>query len=374
MRSPVTKGQAMPYSSSSPVDDDYERSGPGSSKLSYKFQRLRERIRAAIASGELSGKLPGERQLARRFHVNAKTLSKALTDLAAEGVLDRSIGRGTYVKGAAPASSSGANSRWLVLCDEDQAHSGVIDQIRKAHPSIQIMTDTSSLRPSVLNSLRAVIDMATNTPDTLIRDLIVRNIHVVLVGKEPITYSVDAVLVDRALGASILAREMLAAGHRHFLAVERRGQTAVAEAIRRTAQRFGAEGSVDSVYPADVVGAVEQLNATAVICDTRKAAVQVRESLERRGIAIPQRVSLGAIGSGWGEFPCSGYFLHADQKASTIIQMLLEQSPKRPSTLWLTGAYHDAGTIAAAQGLAIGAMQRDQDVLHRPAVGASVRM
>src|SRR5471032_1268295 len=69
------------------------------SGMSYKFQRLREKLRAAVASGELSGKLPGERALARRFHVNAKTLSKALTDLAAEGLLHRSIGRGTFVKG-----------------------------------------------------------------------------------------------------------------------------------------------------------------------------------------------------------------------------------------------------------------------------------
>src|SRR5882757_3666985 len=71
--------------------------------MSYKFQRLREKLRAAVASGELSGKLPGERALAKRFHVNAKTLSKALTDLAAEGLLDRSIGRGTYVKDASAA-------------------------------------------------------------------------------------------------------------------------------------------------------------------------------------------------------------------------------------------------------------------------------
>src|SRR2546428_1153143 len=88
--------------------------------LSYKFQRLRERLRSAVASGELTGKLPGERSLARRFHVNAKTLSKALTDLAAEGLLHRSIGRGTYVRpagGAAPADLEAPPGRWLILCD-----------------------------------------------------------------------------------------------------------------------------------------------------------------------------------------------------------------------------------------------------------------
>src|SRR5712671_917455 len=117
--------------------------------LSYKFQRLRERLRSAVVSGELSGKLPGERALARRFHVNAKTLSKALTDLAAEGVLDRSIGRGTYVKGHAPAPISA--KRWLVVCEEHQADWEVVQHIRAAHPELDVATDISRLRPSYLN-------------------------------------------------------------------------------------------------------------------------------------------------------------------------------------------------------------------------------
>src|ERR1700735_4144501 len=96
--------------------------------LSYKFQRLREKLRHAVASGELSGKLPGERALAKRFHVNAKTLSKALTDLAAEGLLDRSIGRGTYVKGQNPTTNIA--KRWLVVCDPNQVGWDLIQLIR----------------------------------------------------------------------------------------------------------------------------------------------------------------------------------------------------------------------------------------------------
>jgi DNA-binding GntR family transcriptional regulator len=101
---------------------------PSHAGLSYKFQRLREKLRQAIASGELSGKLPGERSLAKRFHVNAKTLSKALTDLAAEGLLDRSIGRGTFVKGHAPTTVS--LKRWLVVCDAAQADWELIQMLR----------------------------------------------------------------------------------------------------------------------------------------------------------------------------------------------------------------------------------------------------
>src|SRR5215210_5270206 len=98
-------------------------------RLSYKFQRLRERLRDAVVTGELAGKLPGERELARRFKANPKTLSKALTDLAAEGLLERSIGRGTYVRSTAAPEELGG--RWLMLVDSADRNSPVVEQLQK---------------------------------------------------------------------------------------------------------------------------------------------------------------------------------------------------------------------------------------------------
>jgi len=68
-----------------------------SGRLSYKFQRLREQLRSAIQSGEFHDRLPGERELGKRYRANAKTINKALCDLANEGLLVRHIGRGTFV-------------------------------------------------------------------------------------------------------------------------------------------------------------------------------------------------------------------------------------------------------------------------------------
>ena len=62
-----------------------------------------------------------------------------------------------------------------------------------------------------------------------------------------------------------------------------------------------------------------------------------------------------------------------DGELSTIVELLSDTTLKRPSTIWLTGAYHDGGTIAAPQGIAIGAMQRNA-VTHRPGISASTRM
>ncbi len=164
--------------------------------MSYKFQRLREKIRQAVESGELSGKLPGERELARRFHVNAKTLSKALTDLAAEGLLARSIGRGTFVRGSSAADAA-ADGPWLLVTDQD-VEPAIVHHLRSLNPQAQVTADLALLRPSFLSQFAAVVDLAGNTPEPFVRDLLVRNIPVVTVGREPRTYSTSAVLVDRA--------------------------------------------------------------------------------------------------------------------------------------------------------------------------------
>ena len=67
---------------------------PGSNpRLSYKFQRLRESIRAAIGSGELNHKLPGERELARREinEVHVECGARLAGALLRAGLLDELI-------------------------------------------------------------------------------------------------------------------------------------------------------------------------------------------------------------------------------------------------------------------------------------------
>ena len=73
------------------------KSARANGQLSYKFQRLREQLRNSVLTGEFSGRLPGERELGRRFNANAKTINKALCDLSSEGLVERHIGRGTFV-------------------------------------------------------------------------------------------------------------------------------------------------------------------------------------------------------------------------------------------------------------------------------------
>lgn len=319
--------------------------------MSYKFQRLREKIRRAIERGELGGKLPGERALARRFRVNAKTLSKALTDLAAEGVLDRSIGRGTYVKGSAPATVA-RDGRVLVLCSPGDEYACPLVHLRAELPDVEIATAIETMRPSFLNQFSAVINLRASTPDDFLRNLLVRKLSLVAINHEPETYSMHAVLPDVTLDASRLARDLLLAGHRRLAALEPRGTNTVARALRQTVAQCTADAEIDSADPAQVSELVDR-GITALVCSSAGDARQARAALSACGADVPSQVSLVAAGCACGAESCSGYFVECRKLAEAALELLRGNHP-RPVVLWLAGSWVDRGTLAPAAGLPLG--------------------
>lgn len=317
------------------------------SETSYKFQRLREKLRNAIETGELSGKLPGERALARRFHINAKTLSKALTDLAAEGLLERSIGRGTFVKGSQPLHDA-ATGRWLILCENGDEDTCTVRHLRELATDVQVATSVEQMRPSFLNQFAAVVNLAASTPDRFLRELLVRNVPVVGVNCEPRAYSLHAVLTDAALGASRLARDLLLAGHLRLGAVESRGSSTVAHAMRQTAARYSANAVIDTADPLEVAALVDG-GITALVCGSARDARQACATLARSGISVPGQVSLAAVGCMCPDVNCSGYFVECKALSDAVVELLQNNHP-RPVSLWLAGAWVDRRTVAPAAG------------------------
>ena len=63
------------------------------------YAQVKQAVLAALAQGEWKQgeAIPPEKQLAERFGVSIGTLRKAIDDLAAENILVRHQGRGTYV-------------------------------------------------------------------------------------------------------------------------------------------------------------------------------------------------------------------------------------------------------------------------------------
>lgn len=311
------------------------------SRLSYKFQRLRETIRQAIVSGELTGKLPGERALAKKFNCNAKTLGKALTDLAYEGLLDRSIGRGTYVAGTIPPRAS---QKWLIICDNPSS-SSLVEEIKRVQPNVTIISHADPLRPSVLDQFDVVIDVSHQTPVSFIREIVLRGLPVVSTRSEPKTLSTHAVLMDITLGVWKLSRDLLVIGHRHLCAVEAMPGSGLLSILKMAVARYAPEAVIT---PAQVhsVDTCVRGGATAVVCESADVAHQVRAVLEKASFSIPRDLSLVAVGSNNGQAPCSGYFVNDAQHASAIAEVASKGSARKPTIVWLAGEHIDAGTTA----------------------------
>ena len=326
-------------------------------RLSYKFQRLRERLREAIETGVLSGKLPGERVLARQFRVNAKTLSKALTDLAAEGLLERTIGRGTFVRGQNGDDKPKSLGRWLLLCRQGAECSALAGALEKINPDSEIRSDLSALRPSFLSAFDAVVDLHGGLPELTLRDLILRSLRVILVDSLPKTYSTHSVLLDRHFCAGMLTRDLVKAGYEHIFVVHEPGQDEVFEATRGAARRMNPMVRVEAIAIAAVKAAVTAAARagkapgtdpqTAYLCGSMEIASEVATAFHDAAVKIPADVAVvgvGMDGQGAAYRACSGYVVSAEQVADTIHQLISEVQVHRPTPLWLVGANVDRGT------------------------------
>ena len=311
-----------------------------STRLSYKFQRLRECLRQAIVSGELTGKLPGERDLGKRFDANPKTLSKALTDLAGEGLLERSIGRGTYVKGQEPQARSGG--KWMVLCDERQRESALVRQFLAGNPDAQIVTDPLSLRPSFINQFDAVLDLNPSTPESFRRAMLVRGMTLVRVGHDAGQIVTHAILPDRAHAAWTLSRDMFLAGHRRILIVTSAGDSTVPDAVRAAANRCCTEAVITVATPEELPALLNNA-ITALLCDGEAASQAVHALAGQR----PElsHMSVGCVGL-CGESPAwSGICVTPAELAQAAFDLLRDLNPHRPCVLHLAGQTIDRGTL-----------------------------
>lgn len=313
-------------------------------RLSYKFQRLRERLREAIETGVLSGKLPGERVLARQFRVNAKTLSKALTDLAAEGLLERTIGRGTFVRGQTEEREKSLG-KWLILSRPGAQQSPLAQALARFNPETEVQVDLAALRPSFLNGFTAVVDLHGALPEQTLRDLILRSLNVIMVDSLPKTYSTHSVLVDRQLCAGLIARDLVGEGFDTFLVVDQQGGT-LTENIRRAVERLNPDAKVQSLAPEAISRHLPEGRA-AFVCASMELASQTLSTLRRSGISVPSQaavVGIGIEGGGDGYVACSGYVVSAEQVADAIRQIISDGQSHRPSVLWLVGSYVEHGT------------------------------
>jgi DNA-binding LacI/PurR family transcriptional regulator len=343
-------------------------------ELSYKYQRLRERLRAAVSAGEFAGKLPGERELARRFAANAKTINKALNDLAMEGLVLRHVGRGTFVAGSTPVIPLPATSsrRFLSIhpaqSDGDEAQQVLLRLrealVSKGHRVDQIameLDEAGELADDQLTyrDFRQVdgVVLTARPSGRLLSNLRRRRLSVVVVDNYSEAVRLPCVLSDQSHGAFVLCERCIQLGHRNIrLLIDAHSLPAAAAAqagYRAAMQHYG-------LKPLSTIQVVPEMDwsplfsesdrAGAALCVSSGVAARVAEEASRRGLSIPADLSVAAIcrvGEGLAEKNgITSYQVDAGRLLRWAAELVAERSnSSNPPMVIVPGRLHDRGTL-----------------------------
>lgn len=351
---------------------------PGSEsreQFSYKFQRLREEIRRAIGAGELTGRLPGERQLARRFGANSKTVNKALADLSAEGVITRVVGRGTFVAGQEHRAPRGGGRGYLWLAPDslegpfleamyEMARGRVEQYGHRLHLEVAAISPAGGfapgcLQPRRLRALSGVVFFSAAPDHDLLCDLHRRRMHMVLCNTAPAALKVDRVTADYAVGGFELTEHFALLGYTRIrLLVERPGGAA-AQAQRgyHTAlRRHHLEPQKVHCWEGGAAAELEALISgdAALLCLGAGMSADVKRCLVKMGRLLPQDASIAVLTTP-GELAAqqeliTSYDVYPDHLLDWAVQLLFDAAiHPEPREVLVPGVFNDRGSTGACR-------------------------
>ena len=342
--------------------------------LTYKFQRLREAIREAIEAGEYRGKLPGERELARRFSANAKTISKALSDLTGEGLLIRQVGRGTFIADQNQSAGHPARTqkfRWITTngsnhVDQHRMYELAAEIIHRGGHQIRLQSVAPNeagelpegcFTPGELRDVDGLIVWATNPSFGLAADWMRRRIPVVLANCRGGSVKVNAVIPDYARGAFELGMHLAELGHQRIgLAINRENPTAGNDAQRGYLTALRRHGFAVG----EVVRCTEQTvgqmldvspQPSAWICCGAVPAASFKRAAIDRGRWASQPISLTVLAEPGQDVQVSqsltSYDFDTERMLQWMVRVLMDSAPGVPaSEVIVPGRFVDRGSTA----------------------------
>jgi LacI family transcriptional regulator len=292
-----------------------------------KHRRISQELLAEIASGKYgpSGRLPSEAQLVDRFGVSRPTVARALRDLQDQGLLDRRVGSGSYLRGPGAGDVErrlgllipglGSTEIFEVICGElaglARVHGfGLLWGGDRPRPHGDVsVEDAEAVCEQFIRSKVAGVFFApfehTARRESVNRSLAERlqreGIAVVLLDRDlgsfPARSEFDLVGVDNFAGGYMLADHLLKLGCRTLaFAVRPHSAPTVNARVAGAREAITARGL--TVSPAFIrVGEPDDLKfargfagkgkVDAVLCANDHSAALLLRSLDRAGIAVP---------------------------------------------------------------------------------------
>lgn len=200
-------------------------------------RQVADALRRHIAAPEYApgAALPSETELATALGVSRQTVRQALGQLASEGLLERVVGRGTFV--ATPHRARTGVVVCIVTRLRDELIANIVDGAERAGRAAGLRLEVANAlgdpdlerrsAESALTSADGVLMFATGGPaaaDT-VRALKRAALPYVLVDRAIAGVAADLVTADNVAGGELAAQHLLALGHRRVVIVRRADDT-----------------------------------------------------------------------------------------------------------------------------------------------------
>ena len=299
-----------------------------------RHRRISRELLTEIANGryEPGSRLPSEAQLCKKFGVSRPTVGRALRELQEQGLIDRRVGSGTFVR-ASRSSAEPASYRQLgllvpglgkieifeVICGELAGLARVHDFGMLWGGSARPRTDIDMTTQEAEELASLFVEKAVSgvffapfehTPDRdpanrrIVEKFRSAGIPVILLDRDlgpfPHRTPYDLVGIDNFAGGYLLAEHLVKLGARRLAFVTRPLSAATVHARIAGARAALAAHDVDPGNPFVQVGdptdlafarkAVSQRRVEAVICTNDRTAAEFMQSLARIKVGVPRSV------------------------------------------------------------------------------------
>ncbi|MGA2231104.1 MAG: GntR family transcriptional regulator [Tepidisphaeraceae bacterium] len=304
--------------------------------LEPKHHEISRKLLAEIVAGKYapSGRLPSEAQLVQRFKVSRPTVARAFRDLQDQGLIDRRVGSGTFVRSSSSSTANvGARQLGLMIpglgtTEIFEAISGELASLARGHDygllwggDVRPQGPQTAAVPQVEQWCEQFIQRQVSGvffapfehiphADDINRRLAERlrqaGIAIVLldrdIGPFPTRSDLDLVGIDNFAAGYIAAEHLLKLGSRHICFVTRplSAQTVqhriagAREAILD--HRLPLPSEFIRIGEPDDALFIQRLSESvaldAILCANDQTAATIIRSLERKGRRVPQDVRL----------------------------------------------------------------------------------
>lgn len=339
------------------------------------FETLKEDIRTRrYAVGD---RVPSEKELADEYQVSRITSKKALELLAAEGLIVRRPGRGSFVaeEGSVPANGSwpaaqGARRPMIGLVMTDFGNSfgtGIIYGMERTatdNGAFLLLRRSFGIPANEERAIKEFMELGVDgiivfpaqgefyNPEIL--KLVIEQYPLVLIDRHLKGVAASSISTDNASAAKLGANHLLDLGHKHIclLTPPPEDTTAIEDRIEGFVQAHAERGvavnrslwleAITSTLPnsftdenieKDISMIQNHLqrnpSITAVFASEYNAALLARAAVERLGKRIPEQMSILCFDSPATTLGSGYRFTHLRQEEETIGELAVEQVLKQ---------------------------------------------